>query len=137
MIFCLRILLKASFILGLILSSSCSPYHSGPKETFNGEFKPKPIPLAPNFESIKQNILSPKCIVCHRVGGKAEKIPLLTIDNIVNSPRRLIIRGYPDDSKLIWEIEDGKMPPPESGIRPVTSIELSAIKEWIAKGASD
>lgn len=57
-------------------------------------------PLTPKFESIKSLILEPKCIACHKPGGKAENIPLLTRSDLLDSPHDLVIPGNADESGL-------------------------------------
>ena len=43
----------------------------------------------------------------------------------------IFVAGDADKSEIIEEITEGKMPPPDSGIPPVTPNELQVIKDWI------
>src|SRR5262249_44710715 len=95
---------------------------------------PTPVPLAPRFESIEANVLSTsRCTKCHSPKGSAKNVPLLTREDLVNSPRDLVLPGNPDESGLVIAIErrDGKrMPPPESGSA-LSADEVQAIRQWI------
>lgn len=98
-----------------------------------------PEVLEPKFASIKKLIFGPKCISCHSVGGKAEKIPLETADDLINSPRELVIPGNAEESGLylsVFRDDDKRMPPPEVANK-LSDKEISIIVEWIQKGAKD
>lgn len=97
-------------------------------------------PLAPNFASIKANLLDKKCLSCHGVGGEAARIPLNSRDEMVNSPLEIIIPKNADESGLVLVLLDGaikKMPPKNSGMAPVTPGDIDVVKEWINNGATD
>ncbi len=114
----------------------------GPKDPLNGTPTPESPPevLLPTFASIKKNILDLKCLICHSEGGEAARIPLSTINDLVNSPLEIVIPGNPQESGLILVLLENarkKMPPPESGISPVPHEEIETIKEWILNDAKD
>lgn len=114
----------------------------GPDQPINGDPNTPipPDPLTPDFESIKKNIFEVKCMSCHKVGGKAEKVSLATREDLINSPRDIVIPGIPEESGLILDLQEDaikKMPPPDSGISPVKPEEIDIIKEWITNGAQD
>lgn len=100
---------------------------------------PPPIdPLEPKYSSIRNVIFQNRCIVCHSPGQPAEKVPLNTLEDLLDSPRELIIPGNADDSGLIVALsrtDDKRMPPPQSGQPPLTFDEISIIKKWINDGA--
>ncbi len=104
-----------------------------------GEEPPLPSVDA-TFDSIQQNILAKKCIVCHSVDGDAEDLPLVTKDDLVNSSfENLVIPGNPQDSRLMQVLDQYSkrfMPPRRSGISPVTEEEKNAIQIWIQNGAN-
>jgi hypothetical protein len=105
-----------------------------------------PLPLAPTFASIQQNVFTPICTACH-AGASA---PLgLRLDEanayaaIVNTPSvevsslRRIRPGDPDASYLIQKIEGraavgGRMPLGQSALPQAT---IDVIKQWVADGA--
>ncbi len=121
---------------------------AGAPETAPGEVPgPTPIPLGPNFASIKYNILDSKCLLCHAPGKAVARIPLVTKDDFLNSPLDLVLPGNPDESGIMLAIRgmiSGKlMPPPKdangnpTGFTKLSDQEIDAIGQWITKGAND
>jgi len=105
-----------------------------------GPDTPPPPMLEPKFSSIKSIIIDRKCIRCHSVGGPAARVPLGTLDNLLNSPLDIVIPHNADESDIVLVLQDGarkKMPPLDSGITPVNAHDLNVIKEWINNGAID
>lgn len=105
---------------------------------------PLPLPMAPNFESIRQNVLVPKCLVCHSPGKPVARIPLVTREDLLNSPLELVIPGNPDESGLMISLTrtDAKMMPPpkdaagnSTGFTRLSDPEIDAIRLWIVEGA--
>lgn len=115
----------------------------GPELPLNGQIPeplPTPEPLQPTFESIKNHVLAPKCIVCHGPGGNAARMPLVTREDLVNSPLELVIPGNPEESGLVLSLLENarkRMPPPDSKITPVKPEEIAIIQKWIKNGAAD
>lgn len=116
-----------------------------PDPTATPEPTPEPTPsatpeaLKATFESIKQNILTTKCIYCHSGSGQAKHIPIDSVDALINSPRELVIPGNADESGLVLAIEredDKRMPPPNVG-KVLSDEQKEVIREWITNGASD
>lgn len=108
------------------------------------EDEPSPPPLLPTYESIRANVLVPKCLICHSPGKAVARVPLVTIDDLLDSPLEIVIPGKPDESGLVISItrDDDKIMPPlkgtdgkPSGAVRLSSEEIAAIKEWITKGA--
>ena len=100
---------------------------------------PEPEPLKATFESIKANIISKKCLYCHSGNGSAKHIPLGTLDDIVNSPREIVIPGNADESGIVLAVErddDKRMPPPTEGAG-LSDIEKQIVRDWITNGAKD
>lgn len=94
--------------------------------------------IQPTFASIKKKVLDMKCISCHGPGGEAARIPLVTKEDLINSPQEIVIPGNPDDSGLTIVVEPGArkfMPPEDSGFTPLTEEERNAIRKWIENGA--
>ncbi len=113
----------------------------GPETPINGETPPPPpLPLSAKFDSIKENVLIPKCINCHSAGGNAHRVPSSTKEDLLNSPLEIVIPGNPDESGLILVLQEGankQMPPKDSGISLVKENELNIIYQWIQNGASE
>ncbi len=114
----------------------------GPEQPMDGSNHPKqPIPvLEPKYDSIRSEILEKKCIVCHQVGGKAARVPLLTRSDLLDSPLDIVIPGNAEESGLVMVLGEKarkRMPPPDSGMSPVSAQDLEVIKDWISRGAKD
>ncbi len=100
---------------------------------------PKPRALEPTFNSIKASILAVRCLTCHSNNGEAKHIPLATREDLVDSPRELVLPNNPDESGLILSIERSdrkRMPPPETGAG-LSETEISTIRKWIEEGAQN
>lgn len=100
--------------------------------------EPLPVPVEPTYPSIKAHILDMKCISCHRPGGQAASVPLVTKEDLTESPLELVVPGDPESSGVMIVLEPGArkfMPPAESGISPLTEDEKNAIRVWIQNGA--
>lgn len=90
--------------------------------------------IEPTYESIKKLVIDRKCLACHSSGGSAERIPMNTYEELVNSPIEMVVPGNPDDSGFIIVIAPNArrfMPPKKSGISAVTEEESAAIYQWI------
>jgi len=106
-----------------------------------------PIPLAPTFESIQQNVFTPICSVCHQ-GATAPLGMRLTADvsyaMIVNVASvevptlRRIQPGDPNSSYLVQKIEGratvvgGRMP---LNGTPLPQATIDVIRQWVTSGA--
>lgn len=104
----------------------------------DGGTDPDPTPVEPTYPSIRKNVLEMKCISCHKPGETAGRIPLVTKEDLLNSPLDLVVPGDPDESGIMIVLEQGArkfMPPKDSGITPLTEEEKNAIKVWIQNGA--
>ncbi len=98
---------------------------------------PPDLLLEPKFSSIKEKIFEHKCVSCHGTGITAEKVPLMKWDELLNSPRELVIPKNTEESGLLIAIErtdDKRMPPPSSDF-PLKTEEITAIRDWILQGA--
>jgi mono/diheme cytochrome c family protein len=88
-----------------------------------------------------QAILRHHCYECH--GQKPDKVEkklnVLNHASLVDSDRRIVVPGKPDDSRLIQRIADGSMPLEEEEKRlpRLTEEELNVLREWIAGGAPE
>lgn len=120
---------------------------AGAPELFDGSNEP-PIPaLEATFASIKTNILEPKCLSCHSPGKPAERVPLGTLQDLLDSPLEIVIPGNADESGFILavagQIPDKLMPPEKdsdgkpTGFSRLTPEEIQILKDWINRGAKD
>lgn len=86
-----------------------------------------------------REILHRNCWQCHgQDPAKAEKsLNILNHQQLLDSARRIVVPGKPDDSRLITRIADGSMPPEEDEehLPRVTEIELTILRDWIRGGA--
>lgn len=106
------------------------------------EFAKDPVeipeePLEPSFTSIQKNILNKRCLACHSPNGSADHIPLVSYNDLINSPREIVIPENPEESGIIIAIkrtDDKRMPPPETGSQ-LTTNEIQIIEKWILDGA--
>jgi mono/diheme cytochrome c family protein len=84
-------------------------------------------------------ILERNCFECHGRNPKSvkKKLHILDHQSLLDSARKIVVPGAPDDSRLIQRIADGSMPPEEEEIRlpRLSEEELVILKEWIRGGA--
>ncbi len=94
-------------------------------------------PIQANYESIYKNVFISRCVTCHSVGNSAYQV-LLSREDLLNSPLELVLPGNPDESGLIIAVERSdhkRMPPEKEGYSALTSVEIEALRKWIADGA--
>lgn len=114
----------------------------------NSEEGEAPIPaLEPTFASIKTHILEVKCLSCHAPGKPVARIPLVTKEDLLNSPLDIVVPGNAEESGIILAVTNPdpkkKMPPAkdaqgnETGYAPLSDAEVGIISLWINKGAKD
>ncbi len=91
--------------------------------------------LLPTYQSIRDQIFAPKCLLCHGVNGSQHSdFPLESYEQMITKGD-LIVKGNPSKSTVVQEIEKGSMPTRRSGLPKVTPEELQVIKAWILNGA--
>lgn len=105
-----------------------------------------PIPLAPRFESIQQNVFTPICTACHsgatapvglRLDANASYAMLVNAPSAEVSALSRVLPGDPDNSYLIQKLEGraavgARMPLNGS---PLPQATIDVIRQWIAEGA--
>ena len=105
----------------------------------------EPVTIHPVWQSISDNIIAPRCLVCHNPNGQAKFLDLSTRQAIFSSRNRLFGEGegkklinfdQPDLSYLFDVINDDvePMPPVWANIRRLNVEEIGALKEWIGLG---
>lgn len=101
------------------------------------------ILLEPNWKSVSENIVFPKCLVCHSSQGQAKFLNLstrqeffLSRDLLFADGAKLINFENPEKSYLIQIIKDPEepMPPTWSKIPRLTEAEIATLNKWIALG---
>lgn len=117
-----------------------APELSGPDQA--------PMPaLEPTFESIKTHILEVKCLSCHAPGKAAARIPLVTKEDLLESPLDIVVPGSAEESGIILAVTNSnpkKIMPPvkdkegnETGYSPLSEKDIEVISLWINNGAKD
>lgn len=112
------------------------------KEGSTGDLNP-PFILEANWKSISENIITPKCLVCHNPLGQAKFLDLSTRQKIYDSRNRIFGSGQklinlesPNQSYLVDILldEEEPMPPVWSNIPRLSVNEIEIIKQWINLG---
>jgi uncharacterized membrane protein len=91
--------------------------------------------LVPTYQSIRDLVFVQKCLLCHAPGGRASDLPLDTYATMIAAGSDLLVPGDVASSKIVSQIQAGKMPTARSGLPKVTADELAVIKIWITNGA--
>lgn len=81
-------------------------------------------------------IFQRRCQNCHGVGDRGG-LKLDTLDNVLQGGAKgeIVIRGNPDQSRLVQFIEGRLMPRMPVGGAPLTRPEIALIRAWIQQGA--
>jgi mono/diheme cytochrome c family protein len=86
-----------------------------------------------------REILKRNCYECHGHDPKKieKNLNILNHQQLLDSARRIVVPGLPEESRLIQRIDDGSMPPAELELLlpRVTEKELAILREWILGGA--
>lgn len=107
--------------------------------------KTDPESLQPTWKSMYDNIISPRCLVCHNSGGQAKFLDLSTRQAIFSRRNeifgpdegmKLVDFDFPEQSYLIEIVKDEvePMPPTWSNIRRLNNNEIQIFIEWIRLG---
>lgn len=88
------------------------------------------IGISPTFAWIQANVLTPRCVICHRGASAPAGYDLSSYDAVMMGGR--VMAGNPTASVFFQRINNNSMPP--GG--PALSAEVkAAISQWIANGA--
>jgi uncharacterized membrane protein len=110
-----------------------------------GPVGPEPVKLTADWKSISENIIAPKCMVCHNPQGQAKFLDLTTRQGIFDSRNRtfaddqkLIDFETPENSYLVAVLQDEfepmPPPPPFSNFGKLNAEEIAIITKWIQLG---
>ncbi len=135
-----------AIFIAFVFLSACSyfgaPLELAPRQILPQVFEKPDLPpnfkLEATYDSIKTGFLEQKCIYCHQPGHKASRVPLLTREDLLNSPLEIVIPGNSEESDIILVLakEARKpMPPKNSNAPLVTDEDIAILKQWIDKGA--
>jgi hypothetical protein len=109
------------------------------------------LPDLVDFALLKTEVLEKKCMVCHKVGGKADELAFSTRDELLaltNSfDQSFVVAGKPDQSIMYLSVvkdetirQDVRLMPPKKDVvagktTDVTLKDVALINKWIADGA--
>jgi hypothetical protein len=86
-----------------------------------------------------RDVLQRNCFACHgdRNHVVERNLNVLSHAALIDSTRRLVVPGSPENSRLIQRIADGSMPPEKFEIErpPLAEEDLSILTRWIRGGA--
>lgn len=113
-----------------------APFTKGPTPA------PTPRELAPDYESLAENVFGPRCVVCHSPRGEAKFLDLSSGAGLRAAAAKswggesLFVPEDPEASYLIQVIRDPvePMPPRRPGLRPLNEGEIDVLVEWIRRG---
>ena len=99
------------------------------------EIRLKALEQAP----LVREILHRNCYECHGQDPKKimKNLDVLNHQQLLDSARRIVVPGAPDESRLMQRITDGTMPPEKDELRlpRVSEAELAILRDWILGGA--
>ncbi|MGE5496949.1 MAG: c-type cytochrome domain-containing protein [Syntrophothermus sp.] len=112
---------------------------AGCKDSITGENIDKRIIPATNvsFNKDIQPVFDVKCnsSSCHDDGRRAGGLSLTSYQN-TTSDATIIVKGFPDNSRLYWAIRPGASNPmPPLNYPPLTENQIKGIYQWIKEGA--
>ena len=146
-------------LAAIVLVTGCTTIGSEPlfPETVIPDAAVDAIPLAPTFESLRENVFQPRCAAaCHGVVQPAGSMDLAVdpYDELVNVPAMgpqcggtewiRVVPGDPDGSLLYQKVlaktrgldaPCGDAMPQGSREAPLSGADVDAIHDWIAAGA--
>ena len=76
------------------------------------------------------------CFRCHASDAKRPK-KFNYIDDLaqLRADPKLVVPGEPDQSELVFQVEEGLMPPESTEIPPLNETEVQLVRDWVAHGA--
>ncbi|MAE72971.1 MAG: hypothetical protein CL675_02665 [Bdellovibrionaceae bacterium] len=97
---------------------------------------PKPVELAPNYQSVALNIFGARCTTCHSPTGRVDFLDFSTRLSVMQNASEMFDFENPEQSYMLEVIQDPlePMPPLDSGIPQLTEEEIAVLQEWIRLG---
>lgn len=90
-----------------------------------------------SFETIKKEIIVLKCLSCHTPDEQGEKVPLVTREQLLSSPLKLIVPGKPKESLFYTITAPGAINMmPSYPVEPLSVKQRKLVKQWIMEGAN-
>lgn len=110
--------MKIVLVLTSMLLISCVPNKGKLTYSLDGKLSEEitPITTPATFEQIKNEILVPKCLECHKWVRDEARV------------KRRIVPGKAEDSELFQVVESGEMP---EDAAPLSSRELELLRSYI------
>lgn len=97
-----------------------------------GGTAPAPTAISPTFAWIQANVLTPRCVICHRGAGAPGGYDLSSYANVLAGGR--VVAGNPAGSRFFQRIDNNSMPP---GGPALAADVKTAIRQWIQNGANN
>ncbi|MCB0364572.1 MAG: hypothetical protein H6624_08915 [Bdellovibrionaceae bacterium] len=103
-----------------------------------GTTPPTPA-LVATYDSIRANILVPKCIACHGPNKADDNVRYDTYAFTLGAGgyKNSLNLVDPTASSFYRECNSGKMPPQNKGYQPLTPTELQVVYDWMLSGAPE
>jgi uncharacterized membrane protein len=114
-----------------------------PEQVGNSGEPIAPVKLEPTWKSLSENVIFPKCLVCHNPQGQAKFLDLSSRQIIFDNRYRVfgadsifIDLDSPEESYLLQILNDDEepMPPVWSNIPRLTQNELKTLTKWLSLG---
>jgi hypothetical protein len=118
------------------------PAYPGCDDTItNNDLDKKIIPdKNVSYSQYIQPVFNLKCANagCHEDATRSAGLSLTSWAN-ATADLSIVVRGEPDNSKLVWAItaQAGISPMPPIGYPPLTANQINGIKTWIKEGAQN
>ena len=89
------------------------------------------------FEEEVLPLLARNCHRCHGHQNRQANLDLRTLASMLRGSRSgpVIVRGHPEQSRLLYMIDSGKMPPTENQDEKLTPEQVALVRHWIESGA--
>jgi mono/diheme cytochrome c family protein len=99
----------------------------------------RPAPQAPKSAELAvkaRAVLTKYCGECHGQEKPKKKLNVLDRAAMLASPKKILVPGSPDESKLIKRVVADKDMPPDDSPQP-SDAERKLLRDWVAAGAPD